>query len=202
MTARLEIGNALCRLGSVFYAQGRYEQAGTYYAEGLEIFQEINAQAHAGGAHERLGYVSLRRQYWQEARTPFAKKLAFWQGGDQYFAVKGSLPGLTGLAGVAEGQGRLERAARLLGATETLQAGWSTTVSQYEYERIMASVRRALGEEAFERAFACGQAMTLEQAIAYGLEDIEDDNAYPGTEYIRDAQIQRSQNFNSTMLSS
>ena len=47
---------------------------------------------------------------------------------------------------------------------------WTAHIFQHEYERITASTRRALGEEAFENAFAKGREMTLEQAIAYALE--------------------------------
>ncbi len=43
-----------------------------------------------------------------------------------------------------------------------------------EYERSVAAVRSALSEEGYATARAEGQAMTLEQAIAYALEETKD----------------------------
>lgn len=41
---------------------------------------------------------------------------------------------------------------------------------QAEYERSVAVARATLGDEAFEAAYAKGQAMSLEEAVAYALE--------------------------------
>jgi hypothetical protein len=40
-----------------------------------------------------------------------------------------------------------------------------------DYERIVATARAQLGEEAFAMAWAAGRAMSLDQAIAYALEE-------------------------------
>jgi hypothetical protein len=40
-----------------------------------------------------------------------------------------------------------------------------------DYERAMTGARAQLGEEAFAPTWAAGQAMTMEQAIAYALEE-------------------------------
>jgi hypothetical protein len=80
---------------------------------------------------------------------------------------------LTGFAGVAKGQGWVERAAQILGASGKFQAspgGWRESIFQAEYERIIASAHRVLGEEAFEAAAAKGRAMTLDEAMAFALE--------------------------------
>jgi hypothetical protein len=45
-------------------------------------------------------------------------------------------------------------------------------VDRDDYERDIALARAQLGEEAFTAAWATGQAMSLEQAIAYALEEI------------------------------
>ena len=42
-------------------------------------------------------------------------------------------------------------------------------ISQAEFERHMAAVRAALGDEAFDAAWAAGRAMSLAQAIADAL---------------------------------
>jgi serine/threonine-protein kinase PknK len=83
---------------------------------------------------------------------------------------------LVGLAGVARSQGRLERAARLLGAAETL----SDTSGAYRsladtgnflVERTTAAVRAQLDEATCAAAWDAGRAMTLEAAIEEALRD-------------------------------
>ena len=67
-----------------------------------------------------------------------------------------------------------ERAARLWGAAERLRQaiGCRTApAARATYERAMAVVRAQLGDDAFAAAWAEGQAMTLEQAIAEALDD-------------------------------
>jgi len=63
-----------------------------------------------------------------------------------------------------------------------LQAVEAPVYDYYEpnrslYERTAAAVRSQLGESAFEEAWAEGQAMTFEQAVAYALEE-GNDTAY------------------------
>ena len=78
-----------------------------------------------------------------------------------------------GLAQVACGQGRYERAARLFGAVDRLFqiiGHRRSTRDQTGVEERIASARRGLGDAAFEKAWADGQAMTIEQAVDYALE--------------------------------
>jgi predicted ATPase/DNA-binding XRE family transcriptional regulator len=91
-------------------------------------------------------------------------------------------------------EGGLERAARLFGAAAALRGSLTdagsrgsslgpATVSRdeyEEYERQVAATRAALGEEAFAAAWAEGQAMTQERAIAYALEDPPPAHSPPG----------------------
>ena len=68
----------------------------------------------------------------------------------------------------------MERAARLLGATQAQHTKWQLTRTprqRAEREKAVASVREALGESAFAKAWEEGQAMTLEQAVAYAKEE-------------------------------
>jgi hypothetical protein len=65
--------------------------------------------------------------------------------------------------------GQPVRAAQLFGAAEGLRARIGALGQPSEravYEESVASVRAALGENAFSAAWAEGRAMTLEQAIA------------------------------------
>ncbi|MFE3057292.1 LuxR C-terminal-related transcriptional regulator [Nocardia sp. NPDC059239] len=77
-----------------------------------------------------------------------------------------------GLAWTVSADGDHERAARLLGAAESLQRSTirlahTITVAVGEKERL--KVRDALGEEAFRTAFGAGASLPLEEAIDYAL---------------------------------
>ena len=81
---------------------------------------------------------------------------------------------LIGLARVAEASGRPERSARLLGAAHALLEAIGArlgVVHRTEQERCEAAVRAHLGAAALAAAWAEGQAMTLEQASNFALEE-------------------------------
>ena len=88
-----------------------------------------------------------------------------WQGG--------WVIGLAGFAAVAMRQGRPERAGRLFGAAAVVRAGlgyprWHA--HHLEIERNVAVTKTQVDEAAFARAWAEGQAMTLEQAVAHAID--------------------------------
>ena len=62
----------------------------------------------------------------------------------------------------------------MLAAADALLKAVSTVVEafiQVVYEQGVASARAELGEEEFQKAWAEGRAMSIEQAIEYALED-------------------------------
>jgi hypothetical protein len=70
-------------------------------------------------------------------------------------------------------QGDYGRAARLFGAGEALREAIGASVLFYlvDYDRAVAAARDALGEEALATAWAQGREMTLDQAVAYALDE-------------------------------
>ena len=86
------------------------------------------------------------------------------------------------LAGVACLRGEHARAARLWGAEESLREAIGVGVRalyRAEYDCGVAAARAGLGEEAFAAAWAEGRAMTLEEAVAYALEEEPEEPAAP-----------------------
>lgn len=70
--------------------------------------------------------------------------------------------------------GQMDRAARLLGAADALRETIGQPLSPSERAGVdvdVATVRTALGDDAFTAAWAVGRAMSLEEVIAYALED-------------------------------
>jgi len=73
---------------------------------------------------------------------------------------------------VAVAQGRMERAAQLCGTTAALREdmGWPLPpAKRAEHDRTVSAIRRALGERAFEEAWAKGHALPSEEAIEHTL---------------------------------
>ena len=73
------------------------------------------------------------------------------------------------LAGIALGQGHIVQAARLLAAATALRRAHNLPgypAARSYSDHILAATRAQLGNEAFAAAWASGQALTLEQAIA------------------------------------
>jgi hypothetical protein len=81
---------------------------------------------------------------------------------------------LLDLAGALAAAGRGEQAARFLGAGTALHAttGFATPIiEQAGIEAAVTPARAALGEERWAVAFAAGQALTLDEAIAEALDE-------------------------------
>src|SRR5437764_13318892 len=79
---------------------------------------------------------------------------------------------LTNLGAASCAQGQPERGTRLCAAAAALRTAIGAPLTPDEraiHEDTLASARAALGEEAFVAAWAHGQALPLEQAIAYAL---------------------------------
>ncbi len=69
---------------------------------------------------------------------------------------------------------RVQRAARLFGAAGAVRTASGIPlppVDRSRYERYLAAARAQSTEAVWNAAWAEGQAMTLEQAVAYALED-------------------------------
>jgi hypothetical protein len=83
---------------------------------------------------------------------------------------------LAGVSGVLAARGRAKDAARLAGAARVQFLAIPRRldpVDRGDWERIQAEVRAQLDEASFASAWAEGQAMTVEEAIAYALENVE-----------------------------
>jgi predicted ATPase/class 3 adenylate cyclase/tetratricopeptide (TPR) repeat protein len=86
------------------------------------------------------------------------------------------LDSLEACAGVAVGQGQAVQAARLLGAAEVLHRTKGVQMlpsARPAYRRAVAAARAHLADEVFAAAWAAGQALTLEQAIAEALAELQ-----------------------------
>ncbi len=120
-----------------------------------------------------LGYAAQQQGDHGRAAALFAESL------DRVRASQG-LGMSTVLAAVAQAaahRGAAERAARLFGAIEITDPDIRVHLYAHTlgfYEQGVAAARARLGDERFAALYAEGQAKTLEQAIAYALEETPD----------------------------
>lgn len=152
----------------------------------------------AGAATHHEIMVELcraRGQSWPSGFTALSLGIGLWKEGDLESAARMTAEALPRLrpstlntcwclevmAWIAAAGGRLERAAVLLGAAEALAEAMGTRAAMWPelltyHEQVEQETRRALGERRFRKAFARGESLPLDDAIAYALDDRGGDN--------------------------
>jgi tetratricopeptide (TPR) repeat protein len=177
---RGRIARALNTLGDVARCQGDDSLAMVRYDESLRMFEELRDTAGVGSVVHNLAYMALRQGDAPQAATRFAESLRLFQELGNRWSIADCLVGLAGASigpvdQGGEGAARWTRAARLLGAAEALHGAGTRRnfvgepANWLEWDRIVAAVQTQLDASTFEAAWAEGQAMPLEQAIAYAL---------------------------------
>jgi len=169
------IAQAFTNLGEQTRLLGDLSRSKEAYEESLSVAREIGDGLRESLLLINLGFIALHEDDVEGAQAMLNESLtlALAIGHTAYTADK-----LWALAGAAVALGQPERAARLIGAAEALyekksyipQAG-----DLPEFERYQASAREALDEAAYKTAWAEGRAMSLDEAIAYALEESASD---------------------------
>jgi non-specific serine/threonine protein kinase len=164
---------SVCRclrlLAQVARVRRDFDRAAALLEESLTVAGDA-APFHALRAHCLLGRIAFERGRHREATAHLAAGIALIQvdGSPRHLA-----DGLEWLAAVNGATGRAARAARLFGAAATFRH--ETGEVRYPpdraaFERDLSRVRAQLAAAAFATAFAEGQAMPLNEAVAYALE--------------------------------
>lgn len=164
---------ALNGLGELARTAGDYDRAEEFYEEGMQISRKTGEVIRLASVLENLAYVAYHHGDYNRARDLAREAVMHWAeiGGRQ-----GLCDGLAVLAGPLSKLGEPGKAARLLGASDARLAeiGIAYQLSdQPEVAKYTDEVRGELDKAAFEAAWAEGQAMTLDEAIAYALEGQE-----------------------------
>jgi predicted ATPase len=164
------IARALGNLGTVAHDQGDYGRARALYEESLALFRELGAKESIALTLICLGNVAHDHGDDGRAASRHEEAVALCRAlGSKWLAAYG----LEGLATVAGAAGQGERSARLFGAAAATRRLIGAPLPPRErphYERLVAAARAHLDAAAFAAAWAAGEALSLEQAIAYALE--------------------------------
>ena len=170
----------LLNMGYARADRGDLELAGALFEEGLAMSRESKDPNANALALLCLGIVETRRGEYGRAKTLLEECLVLSRklGGMVIVAE-----GLETLAEMAWASGGGPRAARLWGAADALRELTGSPWMPLErrlHEPYLADARTGMEEGDWRAAWEEGRAMTLEDAIAYALEDTEEQDQ-PGT---------------------
>ena len=158
-------------LGELARAVGDYDLAGEHYTVCLALCRQIGERRREFMSVGNLGFVAQHRGDHAQAERLIKEALAL----GQVFGARHQIAALLAqFAGPAVALGRYERAARLLGASdsalEALSSGHQPG-DQHEIDHYVADLRAVMDPASFEAARQAGRGLALEEAIRYALEE-------------------------------
>jgi predicted ATPase len=164
------LGIGIGNLADISLEQGDYAQARARFEESLGLFREVGDERKVVENLVGLGIVASRQGRRDEGEALLHESLEYAEAlVDKELAIWC----LEELAVLAVSVGAAERAARLVGAIETLREE-TGHAAQIEERRLDQQTRNELvsklGEERFAAALVSGRELTFEQAVAYARE--------------------------------
>jgi hypothetical protein len=135
----------------------------------VALFRQLEDKMGLARALVALGNAAAHLGDYAQAQGRARESLALWQALEQ---TDGIILCLAELAGVAAGQGQAERAGQLFGAADALFPATGILPDGSDratFDRRLSEARAHLDAVAFAAGQAEGQAMRLEQAVAYAV---------------------------------
>jgi DNA-binding NarL/FixJ family response regulator len=179
--AQSGLSNAIGGLGWLAGQQGDYAIAHAHCAEALALHRAVGHPWSIAEALNLLGEILQRQGKLEQAGAHYREGLLLaGELGDK----AGAAHFLHHLGTLAQDQTQSERATCLFAAAAVLRnlsdgVLYRTYMDRTVQEGAIATVRTTLGEEAFAARWSEGQALTLDQAIAYALVEPQAPEAPP-----------------------
>jgi non-specific serine/threonine protein kinase len=163
---------ALCidNMGAVASVQKDFARARALHQESLAIRQRIGDAHGTALALYNLSALAFAQQDWLEAGEMLRRAVAVWR---EMGARRDLASAVVQFAMLAQARGSLERAALLLAAGEQLRLLMGEGLrdeDEAEIAQTTQALREQLSGASFATAWALGQAMSLEDALACGLD--------------------------------
>jgi tetratricopeptide (TPR) repeat protein len=162
---------ALIASGVLAYWQGNYQQAKAYYAEALSLSEKLGDYFQNLWSHIFAAYALLRQGNLRQARELFEQSIQRAYQADWTIML---VFATEGLASLHVNQDQPEHAARLFAWADAMRekiGDHRPPIEQASVERDLAIIHSQLDDPAFEQAHHTGRTMSMEQAVAYALED-------------------------------
>jgi predicted ATPase/DNA-binding CsgD family transcriptional regulator len=183
-------GSSLYLLGCIALYEGDYAQARASLGESLVIARELSTLGGVAESLEKLGRAAFFQSDYAGADAQFEESLMLFRESKDQYGVALCLMNLAGILAVGSksrgthtySEGRAKessatsekviQAVQVLGAAEALFASIGLELdieSRKLFDRYVAFARNQMSESSFTKAWTSGQAMNVEQAIAYAL---------------------------------
>jgi predicted ATPase/DNA-binding SARP family transcriptional activator len=154
--------------GYLAVAQGSYERGAAYLDDALVFAERSGEQLMVILAFGNLGLASLFTADLESAADRFGEELRLCQKHDiAWLAAEG----IAGLAAVAARQGEVERAARLLGAAESLADVLTDAGGIRLEQEFFSPAREQIGEKRWRAAYAEGARLGFDEAVSLALNE-------------------------------
>ena len=157
--------------GRIAAVKGDYEQAYTQLQESVAIDEEYGYRINYLFGRSHLGYLALYQGHITEAHEIFSETLRIFFNDKNEIGVAFNLEGMAGLFLVV---GKFEIAAQLIGWADALRERIGDPrppLEQADVDKISTACLIKMGEEAFSDAYDAGQKMSLDEAVAYALQE-------------------------------
>jgi non-specific serine/threonine protein kinase len=162
--ARLSLGRTLVTAGDLMDARALLEES---QAALLKIGDPFGLAL----VRANLGFLTLQQDDYAPALALYKESTALFHEIEERSFILRNLEEMAWLACAQTDDGR---AARLFGSAEALRESIGSPLpvaARVEHDRFAGGLLDRLGEAAFAAAWAEGRAMTLEQAVAYALQE-------------------------------
>jgi len=161
----------LHHFGNLAFWQSDYQQARVYYEESIVLGEKIGHYVMVFWTHIFLAYLNLREGDISQAREKFDDSLRYMA---KVKNVTGIIFSIEGLASLNVNQGKPARAARLFAWADVMREKISNhrpPVEQAHVNKDIAACIAKMGEAAFSVAYEEGKKMSLDEAVAYALQE-------------------------------
>jgi predicted ATPase/predicted component of type VI protein secretion system len=161
------VTKALNNLGNLSNVVGDYAKAAALYEEGVRTCRQIGDKAAEGLLVANMGWLALKQNDYASATDKMLTAIQVFQElGDHEY----TLGCLSFMGYLASAQHQPWRAIKLLSASDGLLHAFNITLpasDQPEFDHWLATARAQLDEASFNAAWAQGQALKFEEAVAY-----------------------------------
>jgi predicted ATPase/DNA-binding SARP family transcriptional activator len=171
-----EIAYALNNLGDISFRLGRLDAARDYFERGLALFREQADPLCIALSLLGLAHIARATGDASQATQLYAESLVLCGPSDN---VRDAISNLEGIAGVLLDLGRYESATVLFAAASMTRERLTLPSPPTDRPRLieaLATIREALGEQAYLTSWAFGRAMSPEESAEYALTAIRDES--------------------------
>lgn len=164
------MARSMANLGAILEREGEYHGAQKLYEESLSLSRQLGERMMVSALLVAVGIVKARLGLMDEARVAMAESLYLSKEIGETEAI---VDCLEELASWACKKGESDRAAKLLGAAQTVRESIHLPVPpayRADVQRDLASAKSALGDRVFNEEILRGKAMSLDEVIAFALE--------------------------------